>query len=103
MSAAESVNCDLHMSMQAITERSEMSKSEGRSLRHNSSSGRTHDHSLPHNSSDKEGNVSLQRIQEGDASANGASAEGRKQAQRRDSMNSAVIDLLSTKCAAACA
>ncbi len=88
--------------LQAITERSE---SDGHSLRHNSSSGRTLERSLPHGSSGKESNrslphelsgkestTSLGQINEGDvpAGSNGP-------ALNRDSTKSAVIDLLSTK------
>ena len=111
--------------VQAITERSE---GDARSLRHNSSSGRTHDRSLPHNSSGKESNrsllhgssgkdsnhsllheqlsgkestSSLQQIREGQAESNGMqgveAAHGNQPPQDRSSMNSAIIDLLTTK------
>ena len=89
-----------------ISERSEAaSKSDARSLRHNSSSGRTPERSLPHGSSGKEstrslahelsgrdGGSSLRQIREGEADSNGRSQHG-------ESMNSSVIDLLTTKCA----
>ena len=111
---------------QVITERSEASKSDGRSLRHNSSSGRTPARSLPHDSSGKESNrsllhgssgnesnrslphelsgkdstASLQQIREGEPASNGLQESGARShnaPQNRSSMNSAVIDLLSTK------
>ena len=95
------------LGLQAITERSETnSKSDARSLRHNSSSGRTPERRLPHDNSGeeserslvrdqsgKESTQSLQRIQEGEVSAGGAS----QAPQERDTMSSAAIDLLSTK------
>ena len=110
--------------MQAITERSE---GDARSLRHNSSSGRTPDRSLPHDSSGKESNhsllhgssgkdsnhslqpelsgkestSSLQQIREGEPESNGAqegeAAHGNGLPHNRSSMNSAIIDLLTTK------
>lgn len=98
---------------QAITERSEASKSDARSLRHNSSSGRTPERSLPHGSSGKdserslphelsakESTASLQQIREGEPESNGlqeSAADIHEAPQNRSSMNSAVIDLLSTK------
>ena len=95
------------LGLQAITERSEVgSKSDSRSLRHNSSSGRTPERSLPHDNSGKESErslvhdqsgkestQSLQRIQEGEVSTGAVS----QPPQERDSMNSGVVDLLSTK------
>ena len=89
--------------LQAITERSEIS--DGRSLRHNSSSGRTLERSLPHGSSGKESNRSLPHELSGKESTTslGQIKEGELPADsdglapNRDSTNSAVIDLLSTK------
>ena len=106
--------------VQAITEQSEHgSKSDARSLRHNSSSGhKTDARSLPHNSSgkksersllhdssgkesnlslprdvsSKENDGSLRQIQEGEAIPDNPG-----QPMQEPSVNSSVIDLLSTK------
>ena len=106
--------------MQAITEQSEHgSRSDGRSLRHNSSSGhKTDARSLPHNSSGKKSERSLPHDSSGKESIvslphelSGKESDGSlrqieegeaipdcpEQPMQEPSANSAVIDLLSTK------